>query len=271
MADAQRLRQILSNLIGNAIKFTKSGMVQVSVGYQAQDGRLQVSVADTGEGIPADKVDRLFARFTQADGSVSRRHGGTGLGLSICKSLSELMGGGVSVTSEFGVGSTFAFEILAPMFDGDFEADASQAADEEMEIEPQRILVVDDLDVNRELVRAIIEAIGHEVTEAESGEEALGLTATMAFDIILMDLQMPGMDGFAATRAIRQSAGFNAWTPIIALSANVLAEHVQASAAAGMNDHMAKPIAIPILIETLSRWAGVRLAPVDMAAEALHG
>ena len=259
VADAQRLRQILANLMGNAIKFTKAGVVQVSVAYAADAGRLQVSVSDTGEGIAPDKLERLFARFTQADGSVSRRHGGTGLGLSICKSLSELMGGGVGVTSEFGVGSTFSFEVLAPVFEGAFEAEGLDAAEEDGDVPPQHILVVDDLDVNRELVRAIIEAIGHEVTEAESGEEALRLTASTAFDIILMDLQMPGMDGFAAARAIRRSSGINATTPIVALSANVLAEHVQASAEAGMNDHMAKPIMIPVLIETISRWAGVRL------------
>jgi signal transduction histidine kinase/FixJ family two-component response regulator len=259
IADAGRLRQILANLMGNAIKFTKTGSIRVSVVYLTTQELLKVAVADTGEGIQTDKLERLFTRFTQADGSVSRRHGGTGLGLSICKSLAALMGGEVRVASDFGVGSTFSFDISAPAFDGALEALADAAAGDDLEIEPQNILVVDDLDVNRELIRALLEAIGHQVTEAVSGDDALSLVAADAFDLILMDLQMPGMDGFATARAIRRSKTVNATTPIIALSANVLAEHIQASAEAGMNDHMAKPIVLPILIDTISRWASVRL------------
>ncbi len=261
-ADSARLRQILANLMSNAIKFTREGSVQVSVGYAADRGMLQVSVADTGEGIAADTLDRLFARFTQADGSVSRRHGGTGLGLSICRSLAELMGGEVAVVSAPGAGSTFSFEVLAPAFEGALEGSDGDGAEDEA-VAAQSILVVDDLGVNRELIRTLLEAVGHQVTEAESGEDALSQTASVAFDLILMDLQMPGMDGFAAARAIRRSHTVNAATPIIALSANVLAEHVHASAEAGMNDHLAKPIVLKALLETISRWAGVRLEPGD--------
>ncbi len=262
-ADAARLRQITNNLMGNAIKFTKSGAVHVSVDYDAERERLQVSVSDTGEGISEEALDRLFARFTQADGSVSRRHGGTGLGLSICRSLSELMGGGVTVSSDPGVGSTFSVEVLAPVFEGPLTGDAHDGAFDGQETPCQSILVVDDLDVNRELIRALLEALGHVVTEADSGASALREAEAQAFDLILMDLQMPGMDGFAAARAIRASQRANAATPIIALSANVLAEHVQASASAGMNDHLAKPIVLPALVDTLALWAGVRLDSLE--------
>ncbi len=266
-ADAARLRQILANLMSNALKFTRAGSIQVSVGYDTAREVLQVSVADTGEGIAPDTLERLFARFTQADGSVSRRYGGTGLGLSICKSLAELMGGEVRVVSAIGVGSTFSFEVRAPAFDGDLGVRAAPRGDAEAEaLSSQAILVVDDLDVNRELIRALLEAVGHRVTEADSGASALQQAATGAFDLILMDLQMPGMDGFTAARALRRSNTVNATTPIIALSANVLAEHVLTSAQAGMNDHLAKPIVLPALIETIARWGGVRVAAEPGAA-----
>jgi signal transduction histidine kinase/ActR/RegA family two-component response regulator len=264
-ADAARLRQITNNLMSNAIKFTKAGSVHVWVDYDAVGERLKVSVSDTGEGISADTLDRLFARFTQADGSVSRRHGGTGLGLSICRSLAELMGGGVRVVSEPGAGSTFSFEVLAPAAEDMVERGADDGGLEH-DSPSQSVLVVDDLDVNRELIRTLLEALGHRVTEAESGQSALRQAAVQTFDLILMDLQMPGMDGFAAARAIRASHTVNATTPIIALSANVLAEHVRASAAAGMNDHLAKPIVLTALVDTLARWAGVRLESVAVTA-----
>ena len=165
-ADAARLRQILNNLMSNAIKFTREGSIHLGVDYGSAAGQLRVSVTDTGEGIAADKLDRLFARFTQADGSVSRRHGGTGLGLSICKSLAELMGGDVRIASTPGVGSTFSFEVSAPAFEGDREGLMDEEGDAD-EVVSQSILVVDDLDVNRELIRALLEANGHRVTEAE--------------------------------------------------------------------------------------------------------
>lgn len=258
-ADAARLRQILANLMSNAVKFTRTGSIKVSVGYDPLLARLKVSVADTGEGISPDALKRLFARFTQADGSVSRRFGGTGLGLSICKSLAELMGGEVHVVSTLGVGSTFSFDVFAPAFDGDLKGSRDARGSFGDDIVSQHVLVVDDLEVNRALIRTLLEAVGHKVSEAEGGAEALRQSTVSAFDIILMDLQMPGMDGFAAARAIRGSASANATTPIIALSANVLSEHVHASAEAGMNDHLAKPIVLPLLIDTLSRWSGVRV------------
>jgi PAS domain S-box-containing protein len=269
-ADAGRLRQVLINLLGNAIKFTERGRVGVAVDWEAASGRLAVAVRDTGVGVAKDKLDRLFERFSQVDGSVSRRYGGTGLGLSICRRLVELMGGEIGVVSELGVGSTFEFRIPAPA--GAFAAIAvtsplvgSQVA-LGSEARAASILVVDDLDVNRELIRALLEAAGQEVTEASGGVEAVRAALRAPFDLILMDLQMPDIDGFAAARAIRVLCAANRATPIVALSANVLPEHVLASAGAGMNDHIAKPIVPVDLIGAVSRWAGVRLDEAAPAA-----
>jgi PAS domain S-box-containing protein len=265
-ADSARLRQVVTNLISNAIKFTDHGSVRVTAGFDAERGRLTVSVRDTGQGVSPDKLDRLFKRFSQVDGSVSRRHGGTGLGLSICKSLVDLMGGEISVVSEVKVGSTFAFWVTATPVALVHYIDDEPDARPSVEARPARVLVVDDLDVNRELVRAILEATGHSVEEAASGAEAVEIAMGTAFDLILMDLQMPGMDGFSAARAIRNLASANRQTPIIALSANVLPEHVEACAAAGMNDHIGKPVAPAELIGAVAHWtAGVGDTDLDDA------
>ncbi|MBP7704985.1 MAG: response regulator [Caulobacter sp.] len=259
--DAGRLRQVIVNLIGNAIKFTDAGEVRIVVRHEA--GLLSVAVSDTGCGVPEDKRDQLFQRFSQVDGSVSRRHGGTGLGLSICKGLVELLGGEIGMAPSPGGGSTFRFAIPAPIA---ALPDAPAAVDsEDDEAAVARVLVVDDLDTNRELVRRMLEAIGHEVEEADSGPAALVLAAGRPYHLILMDLQMPGMDGFASARAIRGQPSANHDTPIIALSADVLPEHITASAEAGMNGHLGKPISPAELIGAVSRWAGVRVQ-VDVAA-----
>ena len=255
-ADCARLRQVLINLLGNAIKFTDQGSVRVTAAHDAVKNRLRVAVSDTGSGVPEDKLGRLFQRFSQVDGSVNRTHGGTGLGLSICKTLVELMGGGIKVRSVVGAGSTFEFWIAAsPAELGEAEQHNVEApADYQMR--PAHILVVDDLDVNRELVRAILEATGHSVQEAAGGAEAVKAALQTRFDLILMDLQMPGMDGFAAASAIRGLASPNQRTPIVALTANVLPEHVRAGALAGMNDHIGKPIVPAELLGAVARWSG---------------
>jgi CheY-like chemotaxis protein len=261
-ADSARLGQIVGNLLSNAIKFTDQGEIGVGVSFNEPRG-LRVAVTDTGSGIAADKLDRLFQRFSQIDGSVSRRHGGTGLGLSICKSLVELMGGEIRVDSTAGQGSTFEFRVEA--VPGRLrgrnlsEAQAVAASD----ARPAHVLVVDDLAVNRVLVRAILEASGHRVEEAGGGAEAVAAAIGSKFDLILMDLQMPGMDGYAAATAIRALDSANRLTPIIALSANVLDEHVAASGLAGMNGHLAKPIVPAALLGAVAEWAGLRLAEKD--------
>jgi CheY-like chemotaxis protein len=203
-------------------------------------------------------MEKLFQRFMQADGSITRQFGGTGLGLSICRQLTHLMGGSIRLTSTPGSGSTFTFDIHAPPVDPPQISGGSSLTGAES-IEALRILIVDDLDTNRELVRTLLEATGQEVEEAPSGFQAVSLAMGQPFDIILMDLQMPGMDGFAASRAIRQLSHLNNSTPIIALSANVLAEHIEEAKQAGMNDHVSKPIVPTRLFAALNRWAGERV------------
>ncbi len=252
-ADSSRLRQVLMNLLSNAIKFTAQGCVTVQASYQAADDLLRVAVSDTGMGIPSDRREQLFNRFSQVDSSVSRQYGGTGLGLAICKTLVGLMGGQIQVESIDGAGSTFSFSITAPVAEPMMSAPTTASPATATE-RPAHILVVDDLAENRELVRLLLKAIGHHVDEAASGAEAVILAKGAAFDLILMDLQMPAMDGLTATRLIRETAPLNTATPIVALSANVLADQVAKCLAAGMNDHIGKPIQIAELVAKVAWW-----------------
>ena len=265
-ADRSRVQQVLSNLLSNAIKFTETGSIVVHARYDWDKPGLEISVTDTGVGIHEDQVEKLFQRFTQADGSISRQYGGTGLGLSISRQLTTLMGGSISIASAPGAGSTFTFDFLAPQAEGPAPA-AVEVSHANESGESLKILVVDDLDANRELVRALLEAVGQEVEEASGGAQAVSMAVRQTYDLILMDLQMPGMDGFATTRAIRQMSQENRSTPIVALSANVLPEHVAEAEKAGMNDHIGKPIVPARLIATLSRWAGVRVGAEPASGE----
>jgi PAS domain S-box-containing protein len=260
-ADSSRVRQVLLNLVGNAIKFTAEGRVTVSMSHVMSDsgGMMRVQIADTGPGIPAERRDRLFQRFSQVDGSVSRNHGGTGLGLAICKGLVKLMGGEIGVESEVDRGSVFWFTFAAPSVGAARDFSAPDAAETEMR--PLHILVVDDVNVNRELVRAMLEPFGHSFVEAENGAEAVEAALREPFDLILMDLQMPGMDGTAATRAIRATSTANGLTPILALSANVLPDHLAACDAAGMDDHIGKPIQPMRLLTKVAEWGHQRHVP----------
>jgi PAS domain S-box-containing protein len=252
-ADSSRIRQVLLNLIGNAIKFTDRGGVTVSAGPLAGDPtRLRVAVADTGGGIAQDKINRLFQRFSQVDGTISRTHGGTGLGLAICKSLTEMMGGEIGVESLEGAGTTFWFTILAPA--AELEAPQAPADPALRGGAAARILIVDDVAANRELVCAILSIFGHDLTEAASGQEAVDAALRQPFDLILMDLQMPGMDGMSASRAIRATSDVNRLTPIVALSANAMTSHVADCIEAGMNDHIAKPIDTTTLLTKVAQW-----------------
>jgi CheY-like chemotaxis protein/nitrogen-specific signal transduction histidine kinase len=251
LADGVRLRQIVLNLLGNALKFTDKGAVTLEATWR--DDVLRVSVTDTGRGIPADRRDKLFQRFSQVDETISRSHGGTGLGLAICKDLAELMGGEIGVASVEGAGSTFWFSIDAPTAQ-------LAAVDAPAEIEPDtgaiaHILVVDDVSVNRDLVRALLSPFGHTFEDADSGPAAVEAAGRTRFDLILMDLQMPGMDGLAATRLIRSQPGPNQGAPIIALSADVMPDRIAACEAAGMDDHLAKPIDPRQLLTKVMIWA----------------
>ena len=258
LGDEGRLRQVLLNLLMNAIKFTDRGSVQIRVAAAAP-GRLRIEVMDSGVGVPDAQIGRLFQRFSQVDGSNTRRHGGAGLGLAICKGLVEAMGGEIGVDSEIECGSTFWFEIPAPA------ANPACAAPPPAPAQPApagatRILVVDDVTVNRDLVRALLGDFDVEIVEAASGLEAVDASLASRFDVILMDLQMPGMDGLDAAKAIRANSDPNRDTPILAFSANVLPEQIEAARRAGMDDHVGKPVDPAVLLPKLAEWASRRSA-----------
>jgi PAS domain S-box-containing protein len=253
-ADMGRLRQVLLNLLSNAVKFTETGGVTLTVRRDpSADDRLRFEVTDTGMGIAADHADRLFQRFSQVDGSNTRQYGGAGLGLAISKGLTDIMGGEIGVDSLPGRGSTFWFTVTAPAVEQTFEPGVADTQD--WGLSPLKILVVDDLAVNRELILAILQPFDLDVTEASSGLEAVDLALQTAFDLILMDLQMPGMDGLAATQAIRANSDLNRATPILAISANVMPAQVEACRKAGMNDHIGKPINPAELLGKIALWS----------------
>ena len=257
MGDHSRLRQILLNLLNNAIKFTVKGSITVDVRKQIGTGDrdcIRFSVTDSGIGIPAEQQRRLFERFSQADSSISRKHGGTGLGLAICRQLAELMGGEIGIVSEAGRGSTVWFYAHLPQ--------TTQPASEP-EITPRsknraatkaRILVVDDIETNLEIVEAYLLDREYRVECAGSGIEAIQMLGSQHYDLILMDVQMPVMDGVAATRRIRALPPPIRDIPIIAMTGNVLPQQVRSLLEAGMNDHIAKPIERVKLYNNLLRW-----------------
>jgi len=219
LLDGARLRQVLLNVIGNAVKFTEVGAITVTAAYDANDERLSVSIADTGPGIAPEDADLLFRRFSQVDAGLTRKHGGTGLGLAICKGLVEAMNGQIGVVSTLGQGACFSFDVSAPS-----TAHAEAEPAEEQAVAPLppacRVLVVDDNPANRELVSAILTALGAQVVEAVDGVEGVAAADADPFDAILMDLRMPRLDGAQAAVRIRGEGGLNARTPIIAFSAD---------------------------------------------------
>ncbi len=257
VGDAGRLRQILLNLVGNAVKFTEAGGVVVSVGVQGRAGTtvdLRFEVADTGVGIPGEARARLFQSFSQADSSISRRFGGTGLGLAICKRLVELMGGAIGMESEEGRGSRFWFVLpLAPVPSAPMPEDACSAPVPAMRA--LAVLLAEDNPVNEKVATVLLERAGHVVTAVRDGRRAVEAAATGRFDLVLMDVHMPEMDGFEATRHIRALAGAPARVPIIAMTANVLAGDEERCLAAGMDDYIGKPFKPGELLEKLAKWA----------------
>lgn len=253
--DPGRLRQILLNLIGNAIKFTEQGRVTVSV--TADGSRLRFEVGDTGIGLTAEQRKMLFTRFTQADASTTRKFGGTGLGLSICRQLCELMDGDIGVDSTFGEGSTFWFsvplEIAEPASEISAPTDPAVPDATQAEASGLRILLAEDNQVNQKVVLAMLARAGHRIDVVNNGVEAVNAARDNVYDLILMDVQMPEMDGVTATRAIRALGGEKAKFPIIALTANAMSGDGETYIDAGMNDYVTKPIDANKLRDAIGR------------------
>jgi len=259
--DAARIRQVLLNLASNAVKFTERGAVKIkAVCHSRGDmlARVEWSVSDTGIGIAPDKIGRLFTDFEQADASINRRFGGTGLGLAISRRIIEQMGGKIGVTSEPGQGSTFHFSLTLPWSDkavADPSADRTGADALKERLaqlgRPLRILIAEDDATNRMVVTRMLKEFALDVHVVHDGAEADQAVSKAPYDVVLMDVQMPVMDGFAATRSIR-SRGFAA-LPIIALTANAFPEDAQRCRDAGMSDFLAKPLRKPLLVDAILR------------------
>ena len=251
--DPDRVRQVLTNLVGNAVKFTDRGSVTVALGYG--EGELRVAVTDTGAGIPPDRASLLFQRFSQIDGSNTRRHGGTGLGLAICKGLVEAMGGRIGLTSTPGAGSSFSFALPAA---AETLAEAAPETAPTLRLEGRRrLLLAEDNPVNRELVKALLAPYPVEIETAEDGAVAVEMGGSRPYDLILMDLHMPGMDGREAASVLR-GGGPNAATPILAFSADVLQPELEL-----FDGMIAKPISPRGLFDALAH----HLAPQTLAKE----
>lgn len=265
--DADRLRQIVGNLISNAVKFTPEGSVSVVFDGDPATGGLRFVVQDTGVGIPEEKMTSLFEKFTQADNSATRRFGGTGLGLAICRELTQMMGGAISVTSREGEGS--AFTVTLPLERGEAPAEEFAPADpSEAEPEALHILAAEDNPTNQQVLKAVMESLGIEVDVVADGKAALEAWRTGAFDLILMDIQMPVMDGMDAARAIRREEkdADRRRTPIVALTANALSHQVEEYLAVGMDGHVAKPIEIAKLYEAIAHALTVNAQDPSIAA-----
>lgn len=273
MSDPTRIRQILFNLVSNAVKFTEAGEIRVQVTQTGlPDGRYETrfDVSDTGEGIAPDSLKLLFSKFTQADSSVTRRHGGTGLGLSISKQLAEAMGGRIGVDSTEGAGSTFWFTVVCPEGDPANIADDTAPTDTACETRALQILVAEDNGVNRIVIRAMLEKAGHDITIVENGLEAVHAVQTGDYDVVLMDIHMPEMDGISATRKIREIDGERGKVPIVALTANAMKGNREEFVGNGMDDYVSKPIDPEELTAALRRQCGEGVSSASGAITPLN-
>ena len=267
LTDPSRVRQIVTNLVGNAIKFTDKGGVKVVLGLRSdhEPAVLSIDVIDTGIGIPPSRLEAVFEPFTQAESSTARRFGGTGLGLTISRRFARGLGGDIVAHSELGKGSVFAVtldpgplsgvRLLTPEEAATRTVEAAAEKDSAWEFPPARVLVVDDGEANRELVRLVLEEVGLRVSDAENGRVGADMALKENYDVILMDMQMPVMDGFAATRLLRER-GLK--VPIIALTANAMKGFEQEVLEAGCSGYLTKPVDIDGLIQTLAALLGGR-------------
>jgi len=266
--DAVRIRQILTNLVSNALKFTAEGEVRLSV-EDTTDDRVRFTVTDTGVGFAPDQKARIFGRFHQADGSITRRFGGTGLGLTISRELAELMGGGLDCESEPDVGSRFWFETPLPLAAA-VPADEAAASDPGTGAMPLRILLADDHPANRKVIEVLLSGVSAELVCVADGREALEACRSGRYDLVLMDMQMPVMDGLTATAEIRafeaQHGGVR--TPVLMLTANAMPEHVEAGRKAGADGHLAKPVTMATLIAGIDQVLSAAAPTTATDAEA---
>jgi len=268
VGDPLRLGQVLINLCNNAVKFTERGVIIIAVGLRRRSdsaAALAFEVRDTGIGMTPEQLQRVFQPFQQADASISRRYGGTGLGLTISRQLVRLMGGELHVASEPNRGTTVGFELDFGLQAGAAPVRATPptvpaAADAAARLAGVRVLLVEDNAINRELASVLLQRVGAEVAVAEHGQQALEMLERQCFDCVLMDCQMPVMDGYSTTRALRLQPALRD-LPVIAMTANAMVGDRDKALAAGMNDHIPKPIDIEQMYATIARWLGPGTAP----------
>jgi signal transduction histidine kinase/CheY-like chemotaxis protein len=264
VGDALRIRQVVGNLVNNAVKFTEQGSVTIAIEKIEDEAAneegiaaLRIRVSDTGIGIAAHKLAHIFDEFTQADSSVTRRYGGTGLGLAICKKLVEMMGGRIGVQSEVGKGSTFWVELTLPVASGDVKQETEPSPT--FCLAGVRVLLAEDNEVNRLVAVRMLETFGCKVDTALNGAQAVEKALADKYDLILMDVQMPEMDGYEATRHIREvERTTGEHRIIIAMTAHSLESDRQACLETGMDDYLSKPVKRERLAETLAKWVGTR-------------
>ena len=251
--DVVRIRQILTNLVSNALKFTAAGEVRLNIEDGADD-HVRFTVTDTGVGFEPDQRERIFGRFHQADGSITRRFGGTGLGLTISRDLADLMGGSLDCVSQPGAGSRFWFEIPLPTVDAGQSGEVPVPHNEESTV-PLRILLADDHPANRKVVEILLAGTGADLVGVADGSEALEAFRGGGFDLVLMDMQMPVMDGLTATAEIRAFERERGWdrTPLLILTANAMPEHIEAGRKAGSDGHLAKPVTMASLFAGITQ------------------
>ncbi|MEM8963071.1 MAG: response regulator, partial [Acidobacteriota bacterium] len=268
--DPVRLKQVLLNLLNNAVKFTDEGEVVVAVDtveVRRERAKLRFGVRDTGVGIAAEHISSLFDPFTQADASMTRRWGGTGLGLAISQRLVRMMGGEITVESEPDVGSVFQFTATFELAEPTWHGDAADSTDVKLIFRPgQRVLVAEDNEINRDVARELLRLAGVEVEEAHNGLEALDKLRLESFDLVLMDVQMPELDGLETVRRMREDEAL-AEVPVVALTAHAMLGDRERFLAAGMNDYVSKPIEEETLLTVLGRWLAVEEAEPSRGPE----